>query len=107
MSRTPCASSFFGIGNWPHSGMPGAPSGPAFCSTSTESAVTGECGIVDARGHVVVVGEDDRGSGVLEQSRLRRGGLDHRAIRREIAAQHREAAARHQRLVARQDHVSD
>lgn len=25
-----------GIGNWPHSGMPGPPCGPAFCSTSTE-----------------------------------------------------------------------
>jgi hypothetical protein len=44
MSRTPCARSFFGIGNWPHSGMPGAPCGPAFCSTSTESAVAGRPG---------------------------------------------------------------
>jgi hypothetical protein len=41
MSRTPCFSSFFGIGSWPHSGMPGPPCGPAFCRTSTESAVTG------------------------------------------------------------------
>ena len=40
MSRTPFFSSFCGIGNWPHSGMPGAPTGPAFCSTITESAVT-------------------------------------------------------------------
>ena len=37
MSRTPCCSSFFGIGSWPHSGMPGAPCGPACFSTSTES----------------------------------------------------------------------
>ncbi|MNC89761.1 hypothetical protein D3C83_57460 [compost metagenome] len=40
MSRTPFFSSFFGIGNWPHSGMPGAPSGPAFCITSTEFSST-------------------------------------------------------------------
>ncbi|CFW45267.1 Uncharacterised protein [Bordetella pertussis] len=38
MSRTPCLSSFCGMGSWPHSGMPGAPCGPAFCSTMTESA---------------------------------------------------------------------
>ena len=65
MSRTPCASSFFGIGSWPHSGMPGAPSGPASCSTSTESVVTVKRGIVDARGHVVVVVEHDRRARVL------------------------------------------
>ncbi len=44
MSRTPVARIFFGIGSWPHSGMPGAPSGPACFSTSTESAVTGSAG---------------------------------------------------------------
>ena len=41
MSRTPAFSSFFGMGNMPHSGIPGAPTGPAFCRTITESAVTG------------------------------------------------------------------
>ena len=40
MSRTPASSSFFGIGSMPHSGIPGAPIGPASCSTSTLSAVT-------------------------------------------------------------------
>jgi hypothetical protein len=35
MSRTPCFSSFFGIGSMPHSGMPGPPCGPALRSTST------------------------------------------------------------------------
>ena len=44
MSRTPACSSFLGIGNMPHSGMPGPPSGPACWSTSTESAVTGRSG---------------------------------------------------------------
>ena len=34
--------------------------GPAFCSTSTESASTSSAGIVDARRHVVVVGEHHR-----------------------------------------------
>ena len=93
MSRTPCASSFFGIGSWPHSGMPGAPSGPAFCSTSTESFVDRQRGIVDARRHVVVVGEHDGGPGVPQQVRLRRRRLDHRAVGREVAAQHGEAVA--------------
>ena len=59
MSRTPCASSFFGIGSMPHSGMPGPPSGPACCSTSTESAVTGSAGSSIRAVHVVVVAEHD------------------------------------------------
>ena len=44
MSRTPCASSFCGMGRFPTSGIPGAPTGPAFCSTSTLSAVTSRSG---------------------------------------------------------------
>ena len=44
MSRTPWASSFFGIGRLPHSGMPGAPTGPALRSTSTLSASTSRWG---------------------------------------------------------------
>ena len=60
MSRTPCFSSFFGIGNWPHSGMPGAPTGPACCSTITRIGVDVERLVVDARGHVGVVLEHDR-----------------------------------------------
>ncbi len=44
MSRTPCFRSFFGIGSCPHSGMPGAPRGPAFCSTMTESPSTSSAG---------------------------------------------------------------
>ena len=40
MSLTPCFTSFFGIGSMPHSGKPGPPSGPAFFSTSTQSAST-------------------------------------------------------------------
>ncbi len=35
--------------------------------------------IVDSRRHVVVVGEDDRRPDVVEQLRLGRSGLDHRA----------------------------
>jgi hypothetical protein len=44
MSRTPSLSSFCGIGNCPHSGMPGAPCGPALCSTITLSLVTSSSG---------------------------------------------------------------
>ena len=40
----PCRSSFFGIGSLPHSGMPGAPCGPALGSTSTESSSTSRSG---------------------------------------------------------------
>src|SRR5918992_1638957 len=45
---------------------------------------------VDARSHVVVVLEHDRLARVPEY--FRRGGLDHRAVGREVAAQHHEAA---------------
>ena len=44
MSRTPASRSRFGSGNMPHSGIPGAPSGPAFRSTSTSSAVIASAG---------------------------------------------------------------
>src|SRR6218665_3954284 len=44
MSRTPASSSFLGIGSMPHSGMPGAPTGPLSCSTSTLSGVTASSG---------------------------------------------------------------
>ena len=106
MSRTPCASSFLGIGSMPHSGMPGPPSGPAFCSTSTESGVTGSVRIVDPRFEVVVVAEDDGRPGVAAAAADRDGGvLDDRALRREVAAQHRDAALGPDRPVARQDHL--
>ncbi len=45
ISRTPAANSFFGIGSPPASGIPGAPFGPAFCSTSTESSETSSAGL--------------------------------------------------------------
>ena len=44
MSRTPAASSFFGIGSEPASGIPGPPTGPAFWSTRTLAGVTGSAG---------------------------------------------------------------
>jgi hypothetical protein len=40
MSRMPCMISFFGIGSCPHSGIPGAPTGPAFRRINTVSFVT-------------------------------------------------------------------
>ena len=40
MSRCPSFTSVFGKGSIPHSGIPGPPSGPAFLSTITWSAVT-------------------------------------------------------------------
>ena len=44
ISRTPCSSSGLGIGSMPHSGMPGAPSGPALRRISTSSAVMPSAG---------------------------------------------------------------
>ena len=105
MSRTPCCSSFFGIGSWPHSGRPGAPCGPALCSTSTLSLSTTSVGIVDARGHVVVVLEHHGRPGMAREMRLHRRRLDHRAVRREVAAQHRETVALDERIASRTDHV--
>ena len=46
----------------------------------------------DPRVEVGVIAKDDGGPGVAEQSRLGSGVLDHRAVRREIAAKHRHAA---------------
>ena len=67
----PARSSFFGIGSCPHSGIPGAPCGPAFFNTSTEFSSTIEVGIVDPGGHVVVVLEHHRRPGMLVQLRVR------------------------------------
>ena len=60
MSVTPACRSLAGIGRCPHSGIPGAPTGPAFRSTITESASMSSVGVVDARRQVVDVLEDDR-----------------------------------------------
>ncbi len=88
MSRTPCARSFFGIGSCPHSGMPGAPSGPALLEHEHRRGVHVEIRIVDARRHVVVALEDDGASRVRQQRGIGGGRLHHRAARREVAVQH-------------------
>ena len=44
MSRIPALNNFCGIGRLPHSGMPGAPLGPAFRSTRTLLASTSRAG---------------------------------------------------------------
>jgi len=74
MSRTPAPSSFFGIGSWPHSGMPGAPCGRHFAARYAVG-VDRKQGIVDARRHVVVVAEHYRAAGVFQQPRLHRRRL--------------------------------
>ena len=94
MSRTPCFTSFFGIGSMPHSGMPGPPFGPAFFSTSTWSARDVEIVALDLARHVVVVLERDRLAAMLDEPLLGRRRLHHAAVRREIALQHRGRAAR-------------
>ena len=44
MSVTPARSSRVGMGRWPDSGMPGAPTGPPFCRTSTSSGSISSAG---------------------------------------------------------------
>ena len=60
--------------------------------------------VVDARGDVVVVLEDDRAARVLVAS-TRAGVLDHGAVGRERAAEDREARLGRQRVRARPDDV--
>ena len=94
MSRTPCFSSFFGIGSMPHSGMPGPPTGPALRSTSTCVGGDVEILVVDrAPSSSRIVVEHQRRARCGASSSGRAGGrLDDRAVGREVAAQHRERA---------------
>ncbi len=55
MSRTPFFSSFFGIGSWPHSGMPGRAVRPGVLHDEHRVLVHLEIVGVDARPQVVVV----------------------------------------------------
>ena len=105
MSRTPCSSSFLGIGSMPHSGMPGPPRGPALRRTRTESGVTSNVWVVDAGVHVVVVLEDDRGASVGQQVWRRRGVLDDGSVGGEGAVEDRQAALLVHRVAQRADHV--
>ena len=67
MSFTPALSKRAGIGAAPHSGMPGAPLGPAFCSTSTEFSSIGIAGSSMRSRHLFVIVEDHRAPAVVEQ----------------------------------------
>ena len=81
--------------------MPGAPTGPAFCSTSTSRLGDIQIRIIDAGGQVVDAREDHSTAAVAQQ--LRRSGalLEDGAIRGEVAAQDGSAAFRQQWLVER------
>ena len=98
-SLTPCLRSFAGIGRWPHSGMPGAPIGPALRSTITLDASHVEVRVVDPRGEVVDVLEDDC-AGPRAASRRGSAAVDlhHRAVGAQASAQHDERAARVERV---------
>ena len=61
--------------------------------------------IVNPRGHVVVVLENDRRARVGQQLRRRGGVLDDAAVRRQRAVEDREAALGEQRIRDRPDHV--
>src|SRR6516164_622448 len=101
MSRTPCLTSFVGIGSIPHSGMPGPPCGPALRRISTWSAVTSRSGSSIA----FFIDGYQRGPGMPEETRLAGGRFDDAAVGREIALQHRERALFVDRIVDRPDDV--
>ena len=99
MSRTPCCSSFFGIGSWPHSGMPGRALRAGalqheHASPRRRRAPDRRC----ARPCRCSRGTRRRGPVWRCRCGFHRRRLDHRAVGREVAAQHREAVALDQRL---------
>ena len=98
MSSTPAAASRAGIGTWPHSGMPGTPTGPAPPSTSTLSPVTSSVGVVDALAHLVVGREHDRRAAMAKQSRRCGRGLEQASVGRERAAHHGKCTVIGERL---------
>ena len=94
MSRTPCSSSFCGIGTAPHSGIPGRADRAA--AAQDEDRVGGdlELGVVDPGDEVVDPVEDERRAAVDEQVRVGGAGLDHGAARGERAAHDGEPLGR-------------
>ena len=72
MSRTPCFSSFFGIGSMPHSGMPGPPMRPGVAQHEHVVRRDVEVVVVDRRLHRRIVVEDERRPGVLAEAAARR-----------------------------------
>ncbi len=65
----------------------------------------GEVVALDRRCHLAVVLEGERRPAMAQQSRLGRRRFDHRAVRREVAAQDRGPALAVDRLVQRTDHA--
>ena len=60
---------------------------------------------IDPRVHFVVILEHHRRTGVFVQMRFGSGGLDYRAVGREVAAQHRQPAGGRHRIGARANHI--
>ena len=72
MSRTPCFTSFFGIGSMPHSGMPGPPCGPGIAQDQHSVGGDVEIVAVDRFLHRRIVVEHQRRAGVLQELAARR-----------------------------------
>ena len=88
----------------PHSGMPGTPTGPHPASTSTVCGVTRQRRVVDPGQHVVVAAEaQPPARGAAAAAGVAAERLDHRAVRRQRAADHAERAACAQRVGWRAD----
>ena len=69
------------------------------------SAVDVEAVVFDARVHLLDGFEHDRAPAMLHQRRRCSRRLDHRAVGREIAAQHRDARVRLERIGERSNHA--
>ena len=84
-------------------GHAGVALGPAVLQHQDAVLVDVEVGVVDARVEVVAVLEHHRAAVVHHQRRRRGARLDHRAARRQVAAQHADAGVRLERLRHRLD----
>ena len=104
MSRTPCLTSFFGIGSIPHSGMPGRRADPR-CAGRARGSRSRRDRRVDARLEIGVVVEDQRRPGMLQEFRRRRRRLLSRSpVARDCRAA-RQARLRRRSDCRSADHV--
>src|SRR5579875_3232281 len=96
MSEMPAFNNLAGIGISPHSGIPGAPLGPAVF-------IHIELWIIHTHHHLIVVLEDYGTALVLLKVRRSCGLFDHRSVRGEVPIQNHCAALRMKRLIERFD----
>ena len=107
MSRTPASSNRLGIGNIPHSGIPGPPTGPRPLEHQHRVRADRQVRVVDPGMKVGLVLEGECRPSMAKQRWVRGEGLDHRSVRCERAAQNRQACLWAYRAIERSDHLAD